>query len=95
MRHARVGAVSWITLWIVLTGTIDSQATARPLDLSEGVVVVSPGEREQAETMAATILVEEVAKRTHIQLTVHESWPASERSLRSLRAEPRLPGRTE
>jgi mannose-6-phosphate isomerase-like protein (cupin superfamily) len=62
-------------LWIVLSGKVDMRAATQHVDLSQAVVVVSPGNRGQAEKMAATILVEEVAKRTGIGLIVQQAWP--------------------
>ena len=79
MGHARLGAAGWMTLWVVLLGKVDLQAATQQLDLSQAVVVVSSGNRDQAEKMAATILVEEVAKRTNIKLTVQRSWPTTGR----------------
>ncbi len=81
MGYARLSTVGWITLCAMLPENIDLRAAAQQLDLSQAVVVVSPGERGQAEKMAATILVEEVAKRTNIDLTVQENWPTTARSV--------------
>ena len=68
-----------MTLGVVLLGSVDFRAAAQQLDLSQAVVVVSPGERGPAEKMAATILTEELAKRTNIELAVQDSWPTTGR----------------
>jgi len=49
---------------------------AGELDLSEAVVLVRPGESPNAEQAAATVLVEEIEKRTGVRLDVSASWPA-------------------
>ena len=81
MSHRRLKnlltATAWITLWMVLPGQVDMSAAEQFVDLTHAVVIVSPGDRGQAEKMAATILVEEVAKRTNIHLTVEKSWPST------------------
>ena len=56
------------------------------VDLSDGVVLVSAGERGQAEKMAATILVEEIAKRTGIELVVQSKAPQGGQSAITIRA---------
>ena len=78
MGCARLTAIVWISHWML--GNVCVPAVAQRLDLSRAVVVVSPGDRDQAEQMAATILVEEVAKRTGIELTVQEIWPTTGQS---------------
>ena len=45
------------------------------IDLTRAVVVVRSGQRSPAETMAATILVEELARRTQIRLPIRDTWP--------------------
>jgi len=67
-----VRVCSAIVLLFLYVSTI--QAKPMEVDLSQAVIVVSPGERGQAEKMAATILVEEVAKRTGIQLPITDKW---------------------
>jgi hypothetical protein len=69
--------ISSIALLVTLRASFQLQAAEQQLDLTQAVVVVSAGERGQAETMAATILVEEVAKRTNITLKVQTSWPGN------------------
>src|SRR5947209_3756371 len=58
--------------WLAIGGL---PARADTVDLSRAVVVIRPGERPNAEKMAATILLQEVEKRTGIRLPVHTSWP--------------------
>jgi len=77
MEYVQVRCVGWMTFCLVLLGGTNLSAAAQQLDLSRAVVVVSPGERGQAEKMAATILVEEVAKRTNVEFTVQENWPST------------------
>ena len=45
------------------------------VDLSKAVVVVRSGHRANAEKSAATVLVEEIAKRTDIKLETSTKWP--------------------
>lgn len=47
------------------------------LDLTKATIVVREGERPLVEQTAATVLVEEVARRTGITLPVSATWPAS------------------
>jgi hypothetical protein len=51
-------------------------AGARAADLTRAVVVVRPGERGPSETMAATILVQEIDRRTGISPSIQTRWPA-------------------
>jgi hypothetical protein len=48
---------------------------AAGVDLSNAVVVVRPGQLPNAEKTAATVLVEELEKRTGIHLVTSTSWP--------------------
>lgn len=61
---------------VLLSGCLPTNAAADDFSLSRAVVVVPPDERGQAETMAVTILVEEVARRTGIELPIQQTWPA-------------------
>ena len=70
----RVGVCCFV-LSVELLGILPLQAATEQIDLTRAVVVVSSGERGQAEKMAATILVEEVAKRTGLELPVVDRWP--------------------
>lgn len=51
-------------------------SVARNIDLSGATVVVRPGAIAEAERTAATVLVDEIAKRTGIHLNTAENWPA-------------------
>lgn len=51
--------------------------SAPALDLSSATIVVRGGDVPLVERTAATVLVEEVERRTGIALPVAESWPAS------------------
>ncbi len=46
------------------------------IDLGKAIVVVRPGDLPNAETSAATILIEELEKRTGIRLQTSTRWPA-------------------
>jgi len=46
------------------------------VDLRDAVVVVRPGVLPNAEKTAATVLVEEVEKRTGLRLNTSSTWPA-------------------
>lgn len=48
---------------------------AASIDLSNAVVLIRPGELPDAEKTAATVLIEELHKRTGIHLTTSERWP--------------------
>ncbi|MFH1738275.1 MAG: glycoside hydrolase family 20 zincin-like fold domain-containing protein, partial [bacterium] len=50
-------------------------SAAAQVDLSGAVVVTRPGELPNAERAAATVLVEEVEKRTGIRLAISTTWP--------------------
>src|SRR5690242_17888918 len=53
-----------------------SALTAATVDLRRAVVVVRPGELPPAEKTAATVLVEEVERRSGIRLPIATTWPA-------------------
>ncbi len=61
--------LTWIPPTFLLALACNGQTTKAELDLSNAVVVVRPGNRPVAEAMSATILVDEVARRTGIR------WP--------------------
>lgn len=50
-------------------------AAATPIDLSKAVVISRPGEIPSPEKTAATVLIEELEKRTGIRLDASTSWP--------------------
>ena len=68
---------------VLLAGGAGARA-AGPSDLRRAVVVVRPGDRSSAETVAPTILVEEVEKRTGIRLEIQDSWPTDPRAVIAL-----------
>lgn len=51
-------------------------ALAGPVDLSTAVILTRPGAPAGPESMAATVLVEEVERRTGVELPIVTSWPA-------------------
>src|SRR6478672_8592453 len=53
-----------------------SALTAATVDLRRAVVVVRPGDLPPAEKTAATVLVEELERRSGIRLPVATEWPA-------------------
>ncbi len=60
-------------------GCMDSQgASLEPsLDLTHATVVVRPGTLPPSESKAATVLVEEIARRTGLTLPVTSDFPGS------------------
>ncbi len=54
----------------------NSGSPQQAIDLSDAVVVSRPGDLPFAEQTAATVLVEEVEKRTSIHLKTSTKWPA-------------------
>lgn len=60
------------------------------IDLNDAVVVVRPGDLPNAERAAATILVEEIEKRTGIHLETVSKWPASKPVI-AISSEPSVP----
>jgi hypothetical protein len=51
---------------------------AADIDLSKAVVVVRPGSLPEAEKTAATVLTEELEKRTGLRLATSTTWPKGE-----------------
>jgi hypothetical protein len=47
-----------------------------PVNLTDSVVVVRPGDLPNAERAAATVLIEEVEKRTGLRWTTSTTWPS-------------------
>ena len=68
--------VRWCLCFFLFSISID-QALGQELDLSRAAIVVRAGERFPAEKVAATILSEEIAKRTGLTLPISESPPES------------------
>jgi hypothetical protein len=60
---------------------MDAVGAATSIDLSRAAIVVRPGEREAAETMAATIFADEVKTRTGIALAIQNAWPRDDRAV--------------
>ena len=76
---------------ICTLGTVFVCATAgaAAIDLSQATVVVRGAEAPLVEQTAATVLVEEIEKRTGLRWTVTTEWPSS-RSISS-KLDPRNP----
>ncbi|HEY0981029.1 hypothetical protein [Schlesneria sp.] len=60
---------------VVLLLTVTSSVWAHEIDLSKAIVVTRGGELPAAERIAPTVLVEELQRRTGIQLPVTTEWP--------------------
>jgi hypothetical protein len=58
--------------WLLVCAT----APAKPLELRDAVVVVPPG-LSRPEQNAVRMLIEEVARRTHVTWQIAQSWPTS------------------
>lgn len=65
----------WIATVTTLIATLLWLPHATALDLSDATVVVQPGELPMIQETAATVLVEEVERRTGITLPVSEEMP--------------------
>ena len=48
---------------------------AGTVDLSQAVVVIRPGKLANAEKAAATVLIDEMEKRSGIRLSESTTWP--------------------
>jgi hypothetical protein len=59
-------------LWMIL---LPAAAQAAGVDLRDAVVVVRAGAVAEAEKTAATVLVEELEKRSGVRLPIATSWP--------------------
>ncbi len=57
--------------------TDGSNPPAGQIDLSSAVVVTRPGALPNSEAKASVVLVEEIQKRTGLNLSVTSSWPAT------------------
>ena len=73
-RRKSLAKLSLTFIWGLATG-VGGQA-ADYLDLGHAVVVSRPGELPKAESAAATVLVEEIEKRTGLSLATSTDWPA-------------------
>ena len=65
-----------VLLLSLLTYSSDAASSEKAINLREAVVVTRLGELPRAEQSAATVLIEEVEKRTGIRLHSSTSWPA-------------------
>ncbi|MFO7973607.1 MAG: hypothetical protein R6V12_03130, partial [Candidatus Hydrogenedentota bacterium] len=78
MPHLRC-VTFWCVLFSVFLGVFllscAPAAASNRVDLSDATVAVRSGERPPAEQMAATVLIEEVQKRTGLQWTPSSEWP--------------------
>jgi hypothetical protein len=63
-----------------------SSARASDLDFSSAVVVVRAGDLPAAEKIAATVLTEEIARRTGLTWSVTDKWPVEAASIIALSA---------
>lgn len=63
---------------------------AGTVDLSQAVVVIRPGRLANAEKAAATVLIEEMEKRSGIQLSESTSWPDGKPAI-AITSEPSVP----
>ena len=60
----------------LLTSSSDAASSEKTINLREAVVVTRPGDLSRAEQSAATVLIEEVEKRTGVRLHSSTFWPA-------------------
>jgi len=63
-------------LGLLATVPLAGAAAAEDLDLSGATIVVRGAAAPEAERTAATVLSEEVAKRTGLQWSIAQEWPA-------------------
>ena len=76
MNHIqRIGLSVFLGL-VILAGSGAPLVAAEWIDLQDAVVVVRDGDLPQAEQTAATVLIEEIEKRTGIKLSPTDQWPA-------------------
>ncbi|QDT51363.1 hypothetical protein Pan258_54520 [Symmachiella dynata] len=78
MVYSRLNVVFGVVFCGFLLGSSNVHAAPLWVDLSQAVVV-SAGQGDETEDVAATILVEELAKRSGIQLKIQQTWPESDR----------------
>ena len=67
--------MAWVWMSGMLLSQVSAMAEQSQIDLARAVVVVRPGKLPPAEKMAASILVDELAKKTAVRLAVQASWP--------------------
>src|SRR5262245_54976132 len=70
----------------LIAAIVSSPSTARAaeIDFSESTVVVRSGDNPAAEKIAATVLTEEIARRTGLTWTVTDRWPEVARAVIAL-----------
>jgi hypothetical protein len=91
LRLARpILTFSALSFWCIVTFCC-IPAFAANVDLRNAVVVVRPGQLPNAEKTAATVLTEELAKRTGLHLATSASWPKS-KTVIAITSETRVPG---
>lgn len=76
MAHS-LAFITSVALLSASAQMLSAPAAAQETDIAQAVVVVRAGELEPAEATAAQVLVEEVARRTGITLSVQTAWPDS------------------
>ena len=64
----------WLAFAIIGLITSCSNETKKQLDLSKATILISPSIKSPAKESAGSILIEEVAKRTQLQLQLSEIW---------------------
>lgn len=78
MVYSRLTVAFVIVFCGLLSVRSNVHAAPQWVDISQAVVV-SAAQGDETEDVAATILVEELAKRTGIQLKIQQTWPESDR----------------
>lgn len=75
-HSVRLSRILFLACLVAVSGGRPHAGEAPPgVDVSAATVVVRASERPPAEQMAATVLIEEVAKRTGLQWTQSATWP--------------------
>jgi hypothetical protein len=75
----------------LLVGPSYAASTKAEINLRDAVVVTRPGELPRVEQSAATVLIEEVEKRTGIRLRSATAWPAGKVAI-AITSQPNVPG---
>ncbi|QDU42028.1 hypothetical protein Mal52_04830 [Symmachiella dynata] len=91
MNHIqRIGLLAFLGL-LIFSGSGAPLAAAEWIDLTDAVVVVRDGDLPQAEQTAATVLIEEIEKRTGIKLPQTDQWLA-DKTVIALTSQNKVPG---
>ena len=69
--------LSAVPVLFVIAVTVSAAAAPASLDLAGATIVVRAGDRPLVEQTAATVLVEELRRRTGLALPVATEWPAA------------------